>query len=510
MNQILSMAAVLTVIQLGVFQLLGQQIPRVTPDHKELFIDDHMIGKLVKLKRTLHQPTKHSTPMVRPEHPWENLLVQTRTAPFWVPEEKVWKLYYMAFASKGKGNQHTSPYAVSNDGLTWDKPSLNLFEWQGSKVNNLVAGHDNWSQFLYHVVYDPDDIPERRYKGMFGIGKRQPAISADGLRWTPLDTAAVPSADESQMIYDELGKQFLATVKHEGPYGRSVYLSLSKDFATWTSPRLIFHADGEDQIVGRERIANRVSDPRWVPLTINKPSRYNVDIYNMPVFPYEGQYVGLPMKFHSSGPTPIGNSDGFHMVEMVSTRDLRQWHRVAGRKIFIPLSHAGVGRYDTGTIVPPSRPIVRDGELWLYYSGNKRRFESGNIGPLVDGRKRYVSLPDTGAVLLAKLRLDGFVSLDAGEQEGSLLTVPLSLEGKRMFVNVNATGGYIRAEILDSTGRTESGGFSLGNSIAVRGDHLKAEIKWKGRENLSSLAGKSVRIRFHLKKANLFAFWVTE
>ena len=182
-------------------------------------------------------------------------------------------------------------------GLHWEKPVLNLIEWDGSKANNLVARHDNSDQFLYHALYDPADVPERRYKALFGIGKRQPAVSADGLHWSLLPTPSIPSADESQLIYDELGKQFLSTVKHTGPYGRSVYLTTSKNFNEWTEPKLIFHADGYDQELGRQRLADRMSNPRWVPLTINQPSQYNVDIYNMPVFPYEGHYIGLPMKF---------------------------------------------------------------------------------------------------------------------------------------------------------------------------------------------------------------------
>ena len=65
--------------------------------------------------------------------------------------------------------------------------------------------------------------------------------------------------------------------------------------------------------------------------------------------------------------------------------------------------------------------------------------------------------------------------MDAGHQEGTLLTVRLNLEGRRMFVNADASGGQIRAEIL---GPTDT--FSLDRSVPVRGDHLKAELKWKG------------------------------
>ena len=488
--------------------LSAQKIPTISPEHKQLFVDDYIIGRVVRLERTLHQPVKHG-PIIRPEKAWENLATQTRNAPFFVPEEKVWKLYYLAFARKGEREQHTTLLAISSDGLSWRKPELNLIEWDSSKANNLVARHETWEDFLYHVIYDPADVPERRYKAFFGLGDRQPAVSADGLHWNILPTPAITSGDESQLIYDELGKQFLSTVKQVGPYGRSVYLSTSKNFNEWTDPKLIFHADGYDQELGRKRLADRMSNPRWVPLTVNKASHYNVDIYNMPVFPYEGQYIGLPMKFHQSGPTPIGNQDGFHLVEMVSSRDLCEWSPVAGRRAFIPPSFAGPGLYDTGSVVPPSRPVVRDGELWLYYTGLKRRFQEANIGVMKDGSRRYVSVPDIGAVLLAKLRLDGFVSMDAGSQEGTLLTVPLLIKGRRLFVNVDASEGEVRAEILGQRGRKSADYFSLDKSQAVRGNHLKAELAWGSDSDLSSLEGKRVRIRFHLRKARLYSFWVT-
>jgi len=504
---VLSVLGLLTAVPAWV---RGQQFPTVSPEHKELFVDDYLIGKLVNLKRTLHQPIKHG-PILRPENSWENLALQTRNVPFWVPDEKVWKLYYMAFARKGKREQHTTSLAISKDGLHWEKPVLNLIEWDGSKANNLVARHDNSDQFLYHALYDPADVPERRYKALFGIiGKRQPAVSADGLHWSLLPTPSIPSADESQLIYDELGKQFLSTVKHTGPYGRSVYLTTSKNFNEWTEPKLIFHADGYDQELGRQRLADRMSNPRWVPLTINQPSQYNVDIYNMPVFPYEGHYIALPMKFHQSGPTPIGNSDGFHLVEMVSSRDLHRWSPVAGRRAFIPPSFAGPDVYDTGSVVPPTRPVVRDGELWFYYTGLKRRFQEANIATMADGSRRYRSVPDIGAILLAKLRLDGFVSMDAGELKGTLLTVPLHLKGRRLFVNVDALDGEVTAEIFDSRGREVMGSFSVEHSQPVRGDHLEAELKWSGGADLSVLGDKQVRIRFHLRRARLYSFWVTE
>ena len=66
-----------------------------------------------------------------------------------------------------------------------------------------------------------DSDQNRRFKGLLGATNRQPAISGDCLTWEKLDVPEIVSGDESQLVYDEAGKQFLATVKSYDPYGRN-------------------------------------------------------------------------------------------------------------------------------------------------------------------------------------------------------------------------------------------------------------------------------------------------
>lgn len=497
----------------------AQELLELRPGEKHLFLDDHVIKEVHNLRRVVHRPRKISPePIIRPENPWENLVVQTRNTPFWDPAEKVWKLYYISFLEDegGTANSSAQCLAVSKDGLQWTKPSLGLVEWAGSKANNIVTLHRKGRPAmseLYHVIYDAKDVPARRYKAFFGINGRRPAVSPDGLHWTMLNTPAIPSQDESQLIFDELGEQFLATVKHEGPYGRSAYLVTSKDFNTWTKPRMIFHADGEDQTASRRRIAARLTDPRFAPLTVNQPADYNTDVYNLPVFPYEGVYIGTPMMFNQSGPNPapIGNTDGFHHVELVVSRDLIRWERVAGRALFMENAPVGTGAYDTGQYIPATRPVRRGDELWFYHSGIKFRFHPDNVKVRPDGTKTYMSVRDSGAIYVSRLRLDGFVSLDADELAGVLLTRPMLVKGKRLHVNAAIRpGGRLRAEVLDATGRQILDDFNLDQSIAIVGDQIDAPLSWTGGRNLGTHTGQEIRLRFVLQQAELYGFWVTD
>jgi len=483
-----SCVALLTVIPAPIFA--GQEGIAIPTGQKQLFLDDYIIAETQNLERTLHQPAKYEgNPVLQPGYRWENVCIQSRTPPVWIPDEKVWKIWYIGSAT-GWGDEAPGGgrcYAVSRDGINWEKPFLRQVEYHGSRENNIL------SRAVDMVVYDArEPNPERRYKGLSPL-PLQPVVSADGIHWTALDVPPIPSSDEYFMTFDETTGRYLATVKHGGPHGRAMFLSTSTDFEHWTEPVLIFAADERDQELGRQRIEEAIADPnRVVPAPANVVrEKYNTDVYNMAVFPYEGLYIGLPCIFDQTGPSPDGNQDGFLYVELTCSRDLHHWTRVGERGVFI--GSGPKGSYDSGMILATGRPIVRENELWFYYNGFTVT-HSADVQP------------NQGAICLAKLRLDGFVSLDAGEQVGTLLTKPLRIDGKRLFVNLDAPEGEVRAEVLDAAGRPVAG-FDSRRCVPATGDHLRAEIRWEGGADLASLAGEDIRLRFTVRRGSLYAFW---
>ncbi len=470
------------------------------PGERQLFIDDFIMGDLNGLTRVIHQPRKfEGNPVIRPDLPSDGKAIQMRDAPSWDETEKVWKAWYFRYGDDGNGSGSPG-YARSKDGIHWEKPVLGLVDVFGNRNNNLAVVKGVPKAFIQHVLIDSHAPPDRRYKGLLGERGRQPVVSADGFTFTPLDVPPIPSEDESHLNWDERGRQFILTVKHPGPFGRSVYLSLSKDFEHWSEPELIYHADAQDQLLGAQYMREVAANPRlWRP-TINQPEEYNVEIYNMAVFPYEGLYIGLPNYFESSGriPLPRGNQDGINSPKLASSRNLRAWNRVGDRAHFLPVSEMGPGLIDTGQIMATSHPLRMGDELWFYYSG-------------IDVRHRpnmpRVSDEYHGAICLAKLRLDGFVSLHAGGAEGFVDTRAAAVEAAHLFVNATAAGGQIRAAITDREGRNVLPGWEAEHSSVVTGDQLRGELRWAG-HTLAELAGKNVRIRFYLKDADLYSFWL--
>ncbi len=122
---------------------------------------------------------------------------------------------------------------------------------------------------------------------------------------------------------------------------------------------------------------------------------------------------------------------------------------------------------------------------------------------------------------LAKLRLDGFVSIDAGPRPGRILTRPLLFKGRELHVNVDAGRGSIRAELYEAervpaySNSPSWGwaiaepldGFSFQDCRPLDEDTTDGILRWKGGD-LSSLAGRPIVIRFQLVQASLFSFWV--
>ena len=465
----------------------------------QLFLDDFVLGDLYRVKRVIHQPKKYEgNPIILPDRPTDGLAIQTRDAPIWDENERVWKLWYIRFSVDGNGAGGAG-YARSKDGIHWEKPILGLVDIHGNRDNNLILAKGHPESLVWHITIDPRAAPERRYKGMIGERGRQPAISADGFTFTALAVPPIPSEDESHLNWDERKQQYILTVKHKGPFGRSVYLSLSKDFENWSKPELIYHADAQDQVLGAQYMREVAANPRmWRP-TINHPEEYNVEIYNMAVFPYEGLYIGLPNYFESSGriPLPQGNQDGINSPKLASSRDLRTWNRVGDRAHFIPVSEMGPGIGDTGQIFPTSHPIRMGDELWFYYSGIDVRYRP-NLQRVSD---RY-----HGGIYLAKLRVDGFVSMHADAEGGFLDTRPVVIAGQHLYINAEAAG-EIRAEITTDDGRTVLPGWGLAQCQPLVGDHTRVELRWADRQ-LTELHGRSVRIRFQLMNADLYSFWL--
>jgi hypothetical protein len=468
--------------------------------HRQLFVDDYLIASKENLRRVIHPVTKHpDNPIVLPVKPWEGQYVLLYGTVLRDEEEGIWKMWYSTM-NHFRYPQFIFPestylcYATSRDGIHWEKPALGLIDYRGTRENNIVfqAHHvpeKNIAGILDAVSilkdnHDPDR--SRRYKmmiwhhnqrqvnGKWQYQLEEPfpmghyvAFSPDGLRWTELSKPVfkyLPVRDTMTTTWDPRTRKFIAFVKQQVDGKRARFVSESGDFLNWSTPLPMLAADAQDP-----------------------PS---VELYNNTGFYYEGMYLGLLTVFH---PEPKDNI--YLDIQLISSRDGRKWERVGDRTPFIPVGRRNVD-WDFGFNSPASGPPIRvDDELWFYYSGRAYRHP-------VEGQGRE---PNKGAIGLAKIRLDGFVSMDAGEREGTLTTRPLRFRGNALYVNAGAARGELQAELLGEDGRPLPG-FTRADCDPIQADSVRRAVSWRGRSDLAAVASQAVRVKFYLRDASLYSF----
>jgi hypothetical protein len=136
-------------------------------------------------------------------------------------------------------------------------------------------------------------------------------------------------------------------------------------------------------------------------------------------------------------------------------------------------------------------------ELWIYYFGTNEN-HSSVLDPAATVRKTAISR--------AVLRLDGFMSADAAYEGGTLTTPPIAFDGSHLELNLDTSaGGSARIEILDEHGKPIKG-FTLSDGNELSGNSVRMRVSWRNSQDVSSLAGKPIKLRFELRNCRLYAF----
>ena len=155
----------LTVFSVGL--AAAQEQPIKMGRYRQLFVDNHVIAEMQGVRQVLNQPEKHpANPLLICDRPWEGLAPFVRTV-LLDDERETFRMWYLGFAP----GQRPGCYAVSADGIHWEKPDLGLLG-----ANNMIP----WGS-ARGIVYSPEDPdPARRYKNLNG---RIGACSTDGFTW---------------------------------------------------------------------------------------------------------------------------------------------------------------------------------------------------------------------------------------------------------------------------------------------------------------------------------------
>jgi hypothetical protein len=194
-------------------------------------------------------------------------------------------------------------------------------------------------------------------------------------------------------------------------------------------------------------------------------------------------------------------------VRLLYSRDGYDWHFLNQRQPWLTTT---VDSWDQCMVNISNAPIPVEDELYVYYGGADCHHDWWMMGeyekldlPEVHDRK----LVQYG-IGLAKMRLDGFVSVDAREvREGILVTRALITNGRTLELNV-ACGpkGYVEVEVTDADDNILDG-FSRSDCNAFNGDSVKTTMTWNGKTEIPQM--DSLRLRFFMRDASLYSFRVS-
>ena len=469
-------------------QSLDSTPPIQIGSEEQLFLDDYIIERVENITRCINPAVKHPAgPVLQPDKEWEKNLALLFGRVMVDDDEKLFKMWYYC-----DGGQLA--YAISKDGINWDKPALDVVIREGQKTNLVIErGSMGYLYENFGVIKDENDPdPMRRYKAGFvsiqygyqganedpfhraqrrGLGV---AISPDGTHFTlENDFASDEISDISHVFWDPsihkyviFGRTRLTSDRlnnrwKKWGWGRAVTRIESGDFRTWSQGELVMAADADDP--------------------------QGTEIYSMSVFPYQGLYIGCVQMFY--GLENQGNLN----IQLAVSRDGRQFTRVQPRDPFI--AEGNVGSWDRFNIAVGDLPPVEvNDELWFYYSGRTYRHSP---------YKGKDSGPNSGAIGLAKIKRGRFLALEASFDGGKMITKPLSFTGTNLFINGNTSYGSIEVSLLDESGKLIN---SFQSSVSGQ-NSVEIPLRF-GEAGLADLAGHPVKIQFDISNARLYGFCI--
>lgn len=473
----------------------GGAIPAepVAINHDPQFVFDlHIVDTTWGLKskgepvqRVLHQPVKHpSNPLITGDDP----------SHLWVlrePDGK-FRMWYQANVkeaeeSKGKGIYSVSvAYAESMDGVHWEKPALDLFpdaaKWHLPR--NCVIHHVEAPQcesgapqmlevpekdrrgFRYLMLYLMTSTP---LNGIRLVG------SQDGIHWdfnSDTRIARLPSDAHNTLHYDAARDEYVLFCRSKHIYR-----------AAGQTKEMI--SSGESRR-GISRMSSRELWTDWNvrPQTILLPDERDAELgYNyfmaMPVYQHAGIWWGLLAPF-------LWND--LYASEIAWSRDGWSFERLPARQHLIEFGPKGA--WDHSMVVCSARWVEVGDQWWLYYGG----FDGAHDDP--KGRH--------GAIGLATMRQEGFVSQHGPKTGGVVCTRALRWPGGALLVNADAHQGEMKVRVSDEL-RKPVKGFDYDDAPAFHGDGVAQEWLWHGK-SLDEFKGKVIRLEFQLHDADLYTF----
>lgn len=458
-----------------VFGQSTEQTPIALDSRLEIFVDRYCIEKLENAALVLHSPCP-AEKAIQFDRDWEGRYCGYVTV---IKDTDVFRMYYRGLPVSGKDGQNAEVtcYAESRDGIHWTKPDLGIYEIDGTRNNNVIlAGMSPFSHnFAPFIDTRPGVNPKQRFKAVAGTEASglKAFVSEDGIHWELVTDEPLikEGAFDSQNVvfWSETEQAYCCYFRTWQDKIRRVSRCVSQDFLHWSTPELMEYSRG--------------------------PLEHLYTNQTLPYFRAPHIYIGLAARFmpgrrviDAEHATQYGveekYSDDCSDAVLISSRGGNLYDRTFMEAFIRP--GYGLSNWTSRTNYP-AYGIVQTGpaELSVYVQRNY-----GQPGHFLER---------------LRLRLDGFASVRAPYDGGVMLTRPLRFLGKSLYLNYSTSAaGQIQVEILDEAAKPIPG-YAAADCDLLIGDEIDRKVTWKKNDDLTTLQGKTIQLRFIMKDADLFA-----
>lgn len=457
---------------------------------RELFVDEALIARREGAELRLHQPIPREIVLVH-DAPWEGSGTSYHTI---FRDGPILRMYYIAgeLTNEDGTKMASRPlfacYAESRDGIHWDKPVLGLFEFEGSKANNIVWSAPQLDNFTPFKDPNPDCPPDELYKSVSaGPGGLFALKSSDAIHWSRLIDRPILTKGafdtQNNAFWDPVRKHYWCYIRdfHDGV--RDIRVATSPNFRDWTEPEPIAFVEAPEEALYTNQVRPYDRAPH---IFLGFPARYVER-------PWSPSFDALPDVEHRKNRMRFAPRFGTALTDgqFMTSRDGRTFRR--WDETFLRPGPErrdnwvyGDGYVGLGLIELPAEDPDAPPELSLYAPENHWKRE--------ERLRRHT------------IRIDGFASLHARRAPGEVVTKPIVVAGGELTLNFSTSAaGSVRVELQEADG-TPIPGFALDDCDELFGDSLDRAATWKGRADVSRIAGRPIRLRLVLSDADVYSF----
>lgn len=479
----------------------------------QLLVDDHLIAWQSDVRRTLHQPTKDqggNEPLLAIEDEFGETASTLEANGTIVHDTRLnrWVMFALAFASNwpGESADRVRMYRfTSHDALHWIKgdqgtPQRIEFDLFDPSSQTSATNID-----LFSCMYDETD-EDHPYKGWLFFANWGPGRegtyyveSADGIHWTRGAKVLEASSRTIEQDGRTLGGTGDVTTFHPDPEsGRFLgCLRFSSVTDVENSNRLrsrgFVFADRLDQPIDLRQVTRLGLVPAAAARNGDLPTD---EYYSSTAWRYGGLWLGGLRIWHSKDHYPYSAS-GSAFLKLVVSHDGLNWSKVPFQnqegipEVFIGNGPEGGNdaRNDGGYMTEFSNSPLRIGDELVYYYGCSSWGKNHPRPYRVSG----------GGIFRARLRPDGFVSVDGG----TLVTRRLKFDGRELTVNGI---GPIQVEVVAPARNT----YETLAEARIEGDSLGHLVLFNQDRSLRDVAADGVvQLRFTVGEGGaLYSFAV--